>query len=159
MGLSAHIRPLTDSMALAYANDPAFDRGDDEEKYVEAFRAATERLDYSSLTKSGEQPTLFHFRPLTDAEVRRIRGMGDLSDVQLAALVVRMCLERVENGGELGKIDRKKDPEYPRFGDLVTPKYMEILAHISVALGRPQGEITNQLGLHVFFRSLNLDPK
>ena len=161
MGLSAHIRPLTDSMALAYSHDPAFDRDShaDEDAYLGAFRSATERLDYSGIVKAGEQPTLFHFRPLTDAETRRIRGLGDISDAQLAALVVRMTLDRVENGGELGKIERKVDNEYPGFGKLVIIPYMDVLGGISVQLGRPQGEITNQLGIHVFMRSLNLDPK
>lgn len=158
MGL-AHLRPLTDSMALAYAYDPSFERGDNEEKYLEAFRSATERLDYSALVKSGDQPTLFHMRPLTDAETRRIRGLGTLSDAELAALVVRMTLERVENGGDLAKVERKADPAFQGFGKLVTESYMNLLGQISVAMGRPQGEITNQLGIHVFMRSLNLDPK
>lgn len=167
MGLSAHLRPLTDSMALAYSHDPDFDQETnadgqpyaDGEAYMLAFKSATERLDYARVTKSGGQPTLFYFRPLTDAETRRIRGLGDISDAQLAALVVRMTLERVEHGGELAKIERKVDPEFPGFGKLITTKYMDVLGGVSVSLGRPQGEITNQLGLHVFLRSLNLDPK
>jgi len=178
MGLAAHIRPLTDVMPLAYAFDPAFElpepvipvgASDEEAAKVRAkaisdylegpFRSASERLDYAAITKPGDSPTLFYCRPLTDSETRRIRGIGSISDIQLAALVVRITLQRVENGGELAKIERKQDPEFPYFGKLISLPYMELLGGVSVALGRFQGEITNQIGLQVFERSLNLDPK
>lgn len=172
MALSGHVRPLTDSMPLAYSHDPDFDRapfaaGPDgtaldeesaEKAFMVAFLSCRERHDYAGVTKAGGQPTIFHCRPLTDDEVRRMRGLA-VSDAQLAALVVRICLERVENGGALDKLERKVDPDYPGFGKLVTVKYMDLLGNVSIALGRMQGDITNELGNHVFSRSINLDPK
>lgn len=174
MGL-AHLRPLTDSMALVYSFDPGLDRpppvGDDLKgeareaaekalnEFLNAFRVASERLDFSPIMKSGETLTMFHFRPLSDAEIRRVRALP-LSNEQLAALTVRLCLERVENGGDLlSKIERKSDPEFPGLGKLATAAYMEVLGALSTALDRPRGDLTNELGAAVFLRSLNLDPK
>lgn len=167
MALSAHTRPLTDSMALAYAYDPAFDaaraefpvgKDGDDEAYISAWKSATERLDYSTLIKSNETPTLFRFRPLSDAESRKLHSLP-IGVTEMLAVVVRMTLQSVHNGGEFEKFERKVDPALRDLGKIVTVPYMDMLGALSLSFNRPLGEITTSLGGIVYQRSLNLDPK
>jgi hypothetical protein len=151
------VRPLTDSFAIAYAHDPAFDVTRD--GFAEEYARCVERLDFSSITLPGQTPTLFHFRALRGSQLHRLRSYNLQGDSAWAWLVFRLCLVRVEAGGpELEKIDRIADPEYKELGPIVSPKWVDMAAGISVALGRHAGELLDMLGAIVLMRSVAPSP-
>lgn len=155
--------PLSKDMALAYAYDPAFEIDPDEEKHMAKYRQCVERLDFAPMTQEGQAPTLFHFRPLTDSELTRVRQSPLCrDDLTLYRIVVRMSLIAVTNAGPgaeaLEKVERKTDPEWPGFGKIVTTSYMDVLGEVPKGANRMVGELTNGFGSIVFARSTNLSP-
>ena len=166
MALGTYVKaafPLSKDMALAYAFDPAFEIDPDETKHLEKYHQCVERIDFAPMTIEGQEPTLFHFRPLTDSELTKIRQSPARHDEMLMCrIVVRMSLIAVTNGGPGGealeKVERKIDPDWPGFGKLVTTDYMNLLGSVSMSANRMKGEIATLLGSIVFTRSLNLSP-
>jgi hypothetical protein len=141
------VRPLTEGFALAYAWDPAFES--DRDGYLEEYRRCVETLDFSPLLRAGEQPTLFHFRPLKASELRKL----DLGNVgQAAYLAFRLCLARIENGGSLEKIDRAVDPGHVELGKILSVRCTDVIDALPVALGRPVGDLITDLGVAVLGR-------
>jgi hypothetical protein len=162
------LRPLTDSFALPYKYDPAFDTdgshhtqpGAKKKKwnYEAEFARCLVTLDFAPITRPGLQPTLFVFRPLRLHEVRRFRDRNAGSAIA-PWLIFRLCLESVENGGsDLDKLERSIDGEYPDVGMLLGLKQTEALDDVPRLHGRPVGELITQLGDEVFRRSTQLSP-
>jgi hypothetical protein len=108
-----------------WSRDPALARPDDTEdaKTHEAWEhrleVARETGKWSELLREGEQPTLFHVRPLPGSLLRRITdevGQNKYGVTSAWALVARLCLRAIESPtievktekgtyGEIAKID------------------------------------------------------
>lgn len=149
MALPHSSRPLTSGFALAYAYDPAFDS--EQAGYGEAYRRCLETLDFAPITKPGQSPTLFHFRPLAMHEVREIYAMAP----GLAAWVAfRLSLTAVTDGGpELAKLEKTVDSRVAGLGKMLSLKQTEMIEMISAELGRIAGEIVTDLGGAVIART------
>lgn len=150
----ANQRPLTESFALAYAYDPAFDT--DRPDYADEYRRCVATLDFSSITKPGQVPTWFHFRPITDREFRTIFSYSGLG-LRYPWLVCRLALIKIEDGADI-KIERSVDGEYRELGKLVNVSLMDKLGALSMVLGRDAGELINDFGAEVVRRSSTVSP-
>lgn len=147
--------PLTDSFALAWEFDDAFDR--DREDFDHAYQVAVETLDFASLCKPGEKPTLFRFRPMSGERARAFQDL-ELGQAQKLALAFRMMLVKIENfdAPELPPLEPKVDPQYKQLGKLVNPALVDYLDALAVAAGQPFGSIVTSLGALAALRSLGL---
>lgn len=151
-------KSLTDRFALAYAYDDSFDHG--REGYDAAYAQAVETLNFEPLRREGsDEPTLFHFRPLTMHENRKIIAYANGDVGKLTWLAFRLTLERIENGGPDLVFKRARDPEYPDLGGLVPLDVMDILDALPVAIEREPFELVTQLGALAYGRSTTLSGK
>jgi hypothetical protein len=148
--------PLSDSFALAWEHDPAFDRTSD--TFAHDYEVACETLDWAKLCHSGKQPTLFHFRPLSGMPTRRLID-ADIGHMERVALAFRMALTRVENGEGLPDLKRAVDSQHAELGPMANLELVDYLDALPVAVGAPFGHIVTSLGGMAINRSLNLAPR
>jgi hypothetical protein len=149
------VKPLTGSFPLAYKYDPAFDT--ELPDFDDQYKRCLITLDWSTITKPGQRPTMLWFRPIRGGEMRRF--ISRLDGMRAALFAVRLALERVDEGGpEFAKIERVIDGDYPEFGLVLSEKQTELLEDASYHLGRTRGELINMIGGQVLARSTQLSP-
>ena len=148
--------PLTDSFPLAWEWDPALDR--ERPNFDDEYRICVETLDWDRLCIPGQKPTLFHFRPMRDGVQRALLDMG-VGTLSGFALAFRLCLVRVENLDGAPPVERKRDPEHPKLGDMATTKIVDYLFPIPLAVNQQTGSIVTGLGAIVLSRCMGLSPK
>ena len=157
-------RPQTDRIVLAWSGDPAFDvkrfevKGkwtkESQKAWADAWRQASETLDYAPITKAGEVPTYFHFRPLSEMARRHIleRYLGSIGAVAWPT-VIRLCLIAVVGGWPddaptLKQDTRRTDPKLPELDPLLDVEVVEVLAELGqfVHGTRPLESLIDELG-------------
>lgn len=153
--LNLSTRPLTDSFALAWERDDAFDT--ERESFVNDYLVALETLDWAKLCKPGELPTLFHFRPLSSAQLRAIADAAGGRLATVTALAFRAALVRVENCDAMPKLVRRIESSYSAVGPLVQQEIVDLLDLHSQLAGAEWGSIVSTLGGLVVMRSKGVD--
>lgn len=152
-------RPLTDSFSLPWRWDPALDseRFETPEEYQTAYATACETLDFSSITKPGDTPSLFVFRPLKGSQMRCLleESSGQIGP-SVCALAFRLTLVRVDNFEMPDglKLDRATAADHPELGPMIKPAVVDYFDALAVAAGRDFGSIVTELGGRVMERCL-----
>ena len=146
--LSLLTSPVSVGFALAYKYDDAFDTKMD--GYDAAYDRAVNTLDFAPITLPGQRPTLFHFKPMTDDQMRRLFGIDEVA--LHTWLAFRVCLDRITGAAQDVEIEHARDPEFKQFGKLVPVDVMNAIGEASRAYGKSGGEIINQLGGAVLAR-------
>ena len=96
-------RSLQSEYTLIYSGDPALQIPADAAAAELAFRVARETGKWDALIKSGEQPTLFHVRPIPGTSWTWFLGefnRRSLVQLEAAELALRLALRGVANLGE-----------------------------------------------------------
>jgi hypothetical protein len=160
--MSLSCLPLSESFALAWEYDPAFDRDakdeDGNSTFEHDYRTACETLNWAKLCRPGQVPTLFHFRPLSGMPWRRLLDHeGGLQEK--VALTFRLALVSMENAEGLPEVKRATDLEYPGLGKMASSKLMDALDEMPIRASAPTGHLVSSLGDLVFRRSSNLSPR
>jgi len=156
MGLGS-FRPVTDSFVLVWEHDPALDR--ERPTFEHDYEVACDTGNWDAITVPGQKPTLFHFRLIDTARLRRLFDIEAGPQVQ-SEIAFRMSLTKIEDWGADGapKLDKKPDPECPKLGPLVSRETQVVLDGISLAMGRLAGELPLSLGTRVLNRSCGVRP-
>lgn len=156
------IAPLTQGFGIVWQHDPAVERSGDD--FADRYRVALDRLDFGSVVKSGEQPSIFHFRLITGMQLRELLAVqgGDIGALHMV-LAFRMALDRIEHfdAATAGcpSLGRKVDGQWPRLGPMQSADFVDWCDRLSAALGcRADEFLPVELGAVVLTRSMNLRP-
>lgn len=155
--------PLSDSYELVCAYDSALDA--DREDFADAYRIASERLEWSPLYKSGERPTMFVCRPLGALVLRFWRDApGFHQDMEIPAegdapartvsvptqigltFLLLMSVHEVKNWPEFPEAKRRVQDDYRKLGPMFDPILIAGLDAGDVEAGRPIGSSVSELG-------------
>jgi hypothetical protein len=141
---------------LVYSGDPALDLPSDAPARDKALEVARDTGQWATITRGGEQPTLFHVRPIVGTLLDWLAGeiqRRELSGPEAAVLALRLALRKVEGFGDHEVKTERADARSPA---LATFKIIDALYAIDGA-GR---EIVQELGDLVLLRAFGgLRPK
>ena len=166
--MNTRILPQSDEFPLAWEYDDALDRDrfvdakiEDETAraeaanvgFVHAYLQCVNTLDWSSLARPGEQPTLYWFRPITGLPRQRLKDLS-CGTSEKHGLAFRMGLVRIEHGPTLPKLDAKVDREYSTLGPMLPRDAFDQLARFESR----DGSLVEQLGMFAWTRSTDLLP-
>lgn len=148
--------PLTDSFALAWEYDEAFDRS--RETFAADFERAVETLDFDPLCLPGQKPTLFVFRPIVGMPGRRLLD-AEAGFMERTALAFRMALVRIENGDKIPAVNRVLDPAFGALGPMAQSDLMDFLDGFPLLRGAPFAHLVTSLGGMALARSMKQSPR
>lgn len=136
---------------LVFSGDPALDLPEDAEEKALALKNARETGNWP--IRPGESPTLFHFDPVSHL-VPYIHGevsRGKLIDEELAALVFRLALSKVDGFGDR-KVEFERDEDGHR---VIAGSSMAMFYDVGRDAGLPDlgRQIVYELGGLVFARA------
>lgn len=111
------LRPpsLQHEYTLIFSGDPALVLPEDPEERANALRVARETGKWDALIQAGQQPTMFHVRPLPQSTFRWLIGEAtrrNLQGFEMTILALRLALRRIDNfGTHSGKVQLEKNDE------------------------------------------------
>lgn len=167
--------PLSDSYELVSPFDSAIDR--DAEDFENRLRIATERLEWSTILREGQQPTKFICRAVDPLplrywndhegfhEVVEIPEGQDNAGAKVSiptqiglSFLVLMSVQEVKNWPGLPEIKRKRVADFRNLGLMADEVIVAALDAEDIEAGRPRGSTIQALGQLCWQRNM-LRPK
>jgi hypothetical protein len=143
---------------LIFSGDPSLVLPSDQAERAKALEVARETGQWAPLIRSGEQPTLFHVRPVHGMLLDWLLGemrRRSLIAAETNVLALRLALRRVEGLGE-HKVELERIGAGVGNYDMATTAIVEALYSIE-GIGN---QVVQELGDYVFGRALGgLRPK